>query len=71
MLRPVGGGGTRVSCVSEFLNSKNISAECVIVFTDGYVENNIKWEHQAPVLWLVTQNKSLEVPVGKKVLMEG
>jgi predicted metal-dependent peptidase len=71
MLRPVGGGGTRVSCVSEFLNSKNISAECVIVFTDGYVENNIKWEHQAPVLWLVTQNKGLEVPVGKKVLMEG
>jgi predicted metal-dependent peptidase len=43
----------------------------VIVFTDGYVENNIKWEHQAPVLWLVTENKSLEVPVGKKVLMEG
>jgi predicted metal-dependent peptidase len=71
MLKPVGGGGTRVSCVSEFLNNKNISAECVIVFTDGYVENNIKWEHQAPVLWLVTENKSLEVPVGKKVLMEG
>lgn len=71
MLKPVGGGGTRVSCVSEFLNSKKITAECVIVFTDGYVEHNIEWSHAAPLLWVITQNNNLQIPVGKKVFMEG
>ena len=67
MLKPVGGGGTKVSCVSEYLIKKNINAECVLVFTDGFVEDSIKWNHSAPVLWLVTQNKNLTVPTGKKV----
>ena len=70
MLKPLGGGGTRVSCVSEYLISKNINAECVIVFTDGFVESGVSWRHQSPLLWMITQNKYLEVPVGKKVFME-
>jgi predicted metal-dependent peptidase len=67
MLKPMGGGGTNVSSVSEYLISKNIQTECVIVFTDGFVENNIRWLHQAPLLWLVTQNKDFRPPVGKAV----
>jgi predicted metal-dependent peptidase len=67
MLKPMGGGGTNVSSVSEYLISKNIQPECVIVFTDGFVENNIRWLHQAPLLWLVTQNKDFRPPVGKAV----
>jgi predicted metal-dependent peptidase len=70
MLKPLGGGGTKVSCVSEYLNKKAINAECVIVFTDGHLENDINWTNGAPLLWLVTQNKSLQVPTGKKVYMD-
>ena len=70
MLKPKGGGGTRVSCVSEYLVKENINAECVILFTDGHVESNIRWTHSAPVLWVITQNKHLTVPTGKKVFMD-
>ena len=67
MLKPMGGGGTRVSSVSEYLVDKNVQTECVVVFTDGFVETDIKWQHTAPLLWLVTQNKSFAAPVGKVV----
>jgi predicted metal-dependent peptidase len=70
MLKPKGGGGTRVSAVADYIKKKNINAEAVIVFTDGYVENDIKWDITTPTLWLVTQNKSLTVPSGHKKLMK-
>jgi len=54
--------------VSEYINKEKIKAECVLVFTDGYVENDIKWDISSPTLWMITMNKSLEVPTGKKVL---
>ena len=68
LLKPLGGGGTHVGCVSEYINKEKIKAECVLVFTDGYVENDIKWDISSPTLWMITMNKSLEVPTGKKVL---
>ena len=67
LLKPEGGGGTHVSCVSEYINKERINAECVIVFTDGYVESDITWNIPSPTLWMVTENKSFEPPVGKKV----
>jgi len=70
MLKPKGGGGTRVSCVSEYINSKKINAEAVLVFTDGYLESDVKWGVSAPTLWLVTENKDWTPPSGKKVFME-
>lgn len=70
MLKPLGGGGTRVSCVSEYINKKKINAECVLVFTDGYLESDVQWEVSAPTLWLVTENKHWTPPSGKKVFME-
>jgi predicted metal-dependent peptidase len=70
MLKPLGGGGTYVSSVGEYINKEKINAECVVVFTDGYVEHDIKWNIQSPTLWMITQNKSLEVPTGKKVFAE-
>lgn len=70
MLKPKGGGGTRVSCVSEYLNKNKVNAECVMVFTDGYLESDVQWSVSAPSLWLVTQNKHWTPPVGKKVFME-
>jgi predicted metal-dependent peptidase len=68
LLKPLGGGGTHVSCVSDYINKQKLQAECVIVFTDGYVENDIKWDISSPTLWMITQNKSIEVP-GKKVVV--
>ena len=69
MLKPEGGGGTRVSCVSEYINEHRINADCVIVFTDGYVEDSVKWDISSPTLWMVTQCKSFNPPSGKKVMV--
>jgi predicted metal-dependent peptidase len=68
LLKPLGGGGTAVSCVSEYINKNKVKAECVLVFTDGYVESDVKWEITMPTLWMVTQRKGFEPPVGKKVV---
>jgi predicted metal-dependent peptidase len=70
LLKPLGGGGTKVSCVSEYINKKKINTECVLVFTDGYVESDVKWNISSPTLWLVTEAKEWTPPVGKKVFME-
>jgi predicted metal-dependent peptidase len=68
MLKPLGGGGTKVSCVSEYVNKHKLNAECVLVFTDGYVEGDIKWNISSPTLWMVTQRRDFIPPVGKKVM---
>ena len=68
MLKPLGGGGTRVSCVNEYINKEGIKAECVLVFTDGYVEHEPEWTITSPTLWMITENESFDPPTGKKVL---
>ena len=70
MLKPLGGGGTRVSSVAEYINKKKINAECVLVFTDGFLESDVKWDISAPTLWMVTENRNWTPPSGKKVFME-
>lgn len=70
MLKPKGGGGTRVSCVSEYINKERVTADCVVVLTDGYVEDTVNWDISAPTLWMVTECKSFEPPVGRKIMVE-
>lgn len=70
MLKPQGGGGTKVSSVSDYITKKGITAECLIVHTDGYVESNIDWKLKLPTLWLVTMNRSFDPPAGKKVMVD-
>jgi len=70
LLKPLGGGGTQVSCVSRHMIKNNINAECLVVFTDGFVEDKIVWDVSVPTLWLVTANKSWRPPAGQKVFME-
>jgi predicted metal-dependent peptidase len=70
LLKPLGGGGTFVSCVSGYLNKHRVVTDGVIVFTDGYVESDIKWDISSPTLWMVTQNKSFTPPVGSVVRKE-
>jgi len=69
MLKPVGGGGTRVGCVSDHIVKERINADCVIVFTDGYVESSFMWDVIPPTLWMVTENRGFHPPVGKKVMI--
>jgi predicted metal-dependent peptidase len=69
-LRPKGGGGTNVSCVSGYINKHKLNADCVVVFTDGYVEDNVKWDISSPTLWMVTASKSFEPPSGRKIMVD-
>jgi predicted metal-dependent peptidase len=70
LLKPLGGGGTKVSCVSEYMIKNNISCEALIVFTDGYVESNINWKATVPTLWMITQNEGFTPPVGNVVKVD-
>jgi predicted metal-dependent peptidase len=58
MLKPQGGGGTKVSCVSEYIDSEGLNPDCVVVFTDGCVERDVKWDIKSPTLWVVTERHS-------------
>ena len=73
LLKPMGGGGTRAGAVSDYIVKKNINPDCVIVFTDGYVEQNVDWQVKTPTLWLITQqgNKGFAPPSGSKLDING
>jgi len=70
ILKPLGGGGTRVSCVAEYIAKKNYKPDCIVVFTDGYVESDIQWITGVDTLWLVTENRSFVAPKGKMVRID-
>lgn len=62
----VGGGGTDPSCVSDYLSSNNIKPDCVVMLTDGEINNWGNW--MAPVLWAITNdNNNITAPVGKTI----
>jgi len=68
MLKPLGGGGTHVGCVSDYMIKSSINAEVLVIFTDGYVESDIKWEVNAPTMWFVTENGRFEPPNGGRMV---
>jgi predicted metal-dependent peptidase len=70
ILKPMGGGGTRVSCVSEYIVEKGYKPDCIVVFTDGYVEDKVEWVTGVETLWLVTENRSFVPPKGKMVKID-
>lgn len=62
--KPAGGGGTMVECVPEYIQAKQIKAQCVIVLTDGYLGGSWgQWHH--PVMWVVLDNERADPPNGK------
>ena len=69
LMRPKGGGGTRVQCVSDYIEAEQLKPDCVVVLTDGYVESDFDWRIAAPTMWLVTDNKEFTPPVGRMVRM--
>jgi predicted metal-dependent peptidase len=72
MLKPKGGGGTKLSCVSDYITKNNVEPQFLIVFTDGHVEQDIKWELNCPVLWLLPpyHNMNFNPPTGRKIVIE-
>ena len=69
MLKPQGGGGTHAGCVSDYINKNRITADCVIVFTDGYLETDVKWNVSSPTLWLITKRNDFTPPAGGRKVM--
>ena len=71
--KPAGGGGTEPACVPKFMKKHNISPECLIMLTDGYIghQNVNDWDISAPVLWCIKGNNNFkDAPVGKIVHVE-
>jgi len=61
--KPVGGGGTDVTCVPMYMNEYGIKPECVVVLTDGYLGGS--WGvWSCPVLWCIKDNKSAKPSSG-------
>jgi predicted metal-dependent peptidase len=63
--KPVGGGGTDVSCVSEYMAEHKINPQAVIVFTDGYVFDWGTWT--CPILWAIYDFERAKPDCGKTV----
>ena len=67
LLKPQGGGGTHAGCLKDYILSKKINADCLVVFTDGYTEQPIDWTNMTvPTLWLVTEYKNFRAPPGNR-----
>lgn len=72
MLKPMGGGGTKLSCVSDYVRDNEMNPAFMVVFTDGYVEHNVEWNVSCPVLWLLPpkHNADFNPPGGRKIVVE-
>lgn len=64
LLKPIGGGGTVVSCVADYIAEKEYKPKAVIMLTDGYIESEYRLP-DVPVLWGVVENDSFTPSRGK------
>ena len=64
--KPMGGGGTDVNCVTQYMTDEGIKPQACIVLTDGYLYSG--WgDWTCPVLWAILDNKSAVPDEGKVV----
>jgi predicted metal-dependent peptidase len=65
--KPVGGGGTNPDAMEAYLKQHDIKADCIIMFTDGYVPNwGTDW-NGAPILWVITGGGKMVASTGKTI----
>lgn len=65
--KPAGGGGTDPTSMMRYLKEKDITPECIVMLTDGYISD---WggEWNAPILWAICNGSSdMFAPCGKTV----
>jgi predicted metal-dependent peptidase len=67
-LEPAGGGGTRAGCVSDYILKKGYTPEAVVMFTDGYLEDRIKWDIATPTMWVVNGADNFNAPRDGRVV---
>jgi predicted metal-dependent peptidase len=65
--KPMGGGGTSPSCITDYLRDKKIEPECAVVLTDGYVGSDWGGTWPCPVLWCIVGGNTVVAPIGKTV----
>jgi len=68
--KPSGGGGTDPTCVLQYMKDHNVTAQVMIVLTDGYIGkvSSTDWQGAPPTVWLVDGAKSVSV-VGKVIYL--
>ena len=67
--KPRGGGGTRVRCMLEYMQAKDIKPDCIVIFTDGYCESDFGGDGwPAPVMWCIS-TKGVTAPTGKSLFV--
>ena len=65
--KPMGGGGTDVTCVPKYMTDNNIKAQAAIIITDGYIWKNEWGSWNCPVLWVIVDNPEAKPPTGTVV----
>jgi predicted metal-dependent peptidase len=65
-----GGGGTRAGCVSDYVKEKGYKFDALIMFTDGYVEHDIRWEIPTPTLWVIDGNQEFKAPADGRIVQK-
>ena len=64
--KPMGGGGTDVNCVTQYMIDESIKPQACIVLTDGHLYSG--WgDWTCPVLWAILDNKGAVPDEGKAV----
>jgi predicted metal-dependent peptidase len=65
--KPVGGGGTNPAAMEAYHKEQDIKADCIIMFTDGYVPNwGTDW-NGSPILWVITGGGKMTASTGKTI----
>ena len=70
---PQGGGGTRPTCVPDYLRKHNINPEAIVMLTDGEIWNGDWGKWDWPVLWCIAKphgGSAERAPVGQTVVVD-
>jgi predicted metal-dependent peptidase len=66
LLKPCGGGGTRLTCVAEYLQANKIKPKATIILSDGYIENDYILP-EGPTLFGSVDNDHFVAHTGKTI----
>ena len=66
LIRPCGGGGTRLTCVREYMVEHKVKPKATIILSDGYIESDYILP-DGPILFGVVDNDSFTSNKGKTV----
>jgi predicted metal-dependent peptidase len=64
--KPKGGGGTRPSCVTQYLATSALKLDCMVMLSDGGVGSDWGGAWPCPVLWCIT-DKRITAGVGRTI----